>query len=194
MSKEFKQMITEEGTAVYPKVNKTVDVYDGKEVGYTIQLKFADKKKTENLIKQIDQEFERGKKADEFNGKTWMKEPNVPYRVDEKTGDTLFKFSTKHLDKEGNRKTIPIVDSNENIIDVNLGHGSIVRVAFSPSVYHLSSKNNGIKLYLNAIQVIKLEEFGGSGGRSFGFGKVSNGYVANETYAMPEYDDDSCPI
>jgi hypothetical protein len=74
--------------------------------------------------------------------------------------------------------------------DTALGHGSILKIAFSPTPFHLSAKNNGVTLYLNAIHVIELKEYEAGFG-SFGFDK-EEGYVSeapkeSDSYFPVEY-------
>lgn len=194
--KQPKRLATQVGTAIYPKVNNVVDVYDGKEVGYTVQMVFDDKY-TEELKAMLQAELDAAKASDDWKGKKYQADPSLGFKPEmdkegNETGRTLFKFHTKHeyKDKEGNivRKIVPIFDAKNKPIDVNLGHGSKVKINFTPGAFHLHAKNYGVTLYLNAIQVIELVEFGdGRDGSAFGFGE-EDGYSvpADENFGSDE--------
>ena len=186
----YKRITSPRGEALYPHL-KTPEVYDGQTVGYTIQAKFS-KEATDKLIEQIENELEAAKKSDIFIGKRWYKEPHLGFRED-KNGDIVFKFKTKHeiTTKAGDviKRTVPVFDAKGKPIDVSLGNGSVVRIAFQVVPYHKSSTNNGVTLYLDAIQVIELVEYNGSSQDASGFGfEEEEGYVANQ--AASRFDDD----
>lgn len=194
--KEYVQKVTPAGEASWAKVNNTVDVYEGKEQGYVICFKAATQEDEDALIKlahdtaqeAIDGEVFKDKKT----GKPvkWLAEYAVPFVADEK-GNMIFKFKTSHMrfDKKSNemvRKHVSIVDSQNKPIDVVIGNGSIVKISFSPSAYHINVRNNGVKFYLNAIQVLKLETYGGNtDGSRFGFG-AEDGYEGIESPVKPD--------
>lgn len=105
------------------------------------------------------------------------------YREDQ-NGDIIFKFKTKATitTKAGDtiKKTVPVFDAKGNPVDVPIGNGSIVRVAFQVIPYWKSSTNAGLTLYLDAVQVIKLIEYNCGGSfDSFGFTE-EDGFVAKD--------------
>ena len=188
MSKTYENVTSAKGKAMWTKVNVSVDVYEGNELGYVANVYF-DEATTKAMVADCDARLEAAKESKEFaNEKTgkpkkWLDHPFVPYATDD-DGKIFFKFKTSHLkkDSEGNevRKYVPVFDAKGKPIsrDVAIGNGSIVKISYSPSVYHVNANVNGLKFFLNAIQVLDLVEYGGEGSSSsFGFGE-EEGYEA----------------
>lgn len=101
------------------------------------------------------------------------------YDEDEnETGNIIFKFSSyaTYKDKRtGEIKEISptLFDAKGKVIKkkINVGNGSVIRVNFSPKAYYMASTNRaGVKLYLNAVQIIELVEYGASA-EAMGFGE-----------------------
>jgi hypothetical protein len=190
--KQYESLVTEKGSALFSKINNCIDQYEGKDLGYVINVYFSDSV-TKALIADVTSRLEAAQASEEFTNektgkpKKWLDNPFVPYATDD-DGKVFFKFKTSHLkrDSEGNetRKYVPVFDSKNKPIanDVTIGNGSIVKIAYSPSVYHMNANVNGLKFFINAVQVVELVEFGGgSDGNSYGFGEVAGGFVAKET-------------
>jgi hypothetical protein len=177
----FKRVTSPRGEALYPYL-KAPEVYEGEEVGYTIQVKFS-KEDTDKILGILEEELESAKNSSEFKGKRWSKEPRMGFREDQ-NGDIVFKFKTKATitTKAGDtvKRTVPVFDAKGKPVDVTIGNGSVVRVAFQIVPYWKSSTNNGLSLYLDAVQVIELVEYKGGGNASaFGFGE-EDGFVGGE--------------
>ena len=90
-------------------------------------------------------------------------------------------------------RVVPIYDSQGKPLpkNVDIGHGSIVKVAFSIQPYYKTKTIRGLTLYLNAVQVLELVERGDGDAASFGFGAEEGGYVAP---AVPNEDEDEVPF
>ena len=190
--KNYITMTSEQGKALWAKVNTQVDTYMGEEKGYSINVYFSDSytKKLEKTFKDL---IEEAKQSGEYvtakgKPKEWREVPKSPIKVDE-DGKKYVIFKTNHLDKDGNRKYVKVFDKFNRDLgnEVAIGNDSVVRISFSPSVYHLTSENNGVKCYLNAIQVIDLKIFsgGGNSGESYGF---------EASTEFPGESDEECPI
>lgn len=191
MAKEYKSFTTEKGTAMWAKVNTQVDVYEGKETGYTINVYF-DEVTTAKLKKQALDIIEAAKESGEYvNKKTgkplqWREPARTPIKTDDNDKEYVV-FKTKHtkvVDGEEVKKMVPLFDAYGKPMDAEtaIGNGSIVKINYTPTEYHLSSDNNGVKFFLNAIQVIDLKTFsGGADGSSFGFGvEATNEYFGDD--------------
>lgn len=186
MSKEYKSFTTEQGVAQYAKVNTSVDVYEGKETGYCINVYF-DEATTAKLKKQFLDVLKTAKESGEYvNKKTgkplaWRDTPRIPVKTDD-DGKEFVVFKTKHtrlVDGEEVRKYVPVFDAYGAPMgnDVAIGNGSIVKINYTPAEYHLSADNNGAKAFLNAIQVLELKTFSGGGSaEAFGFTSAPNEY------------------
>jgi hypothetical protein len=180
MARQLKKGKTPVGEALYPRLT-TPDVYNGQPVGYSIQMRFSDES-TKALIDEITKEWENAKLNDDaVKGKKFANGtiPYLGYR-EEDDGSVTFKFKTKHeyTDKETGevkKRVVPVFDTKGKLLDVNLGNGSKVIVAYQMNPYFTSNKNYGVTLYLDAVQVIDLIEYNGGGtAASFGFDVQDN--------------------
>lgn len=181
--------VTPKGSALFAHVFSP-EIYEGKEVGYSIQMKL-NKEDTDALIAKIDEELDRAKHEMKLKpGQKWSSEPFLSYRED-KDGDIVFKFKTnsevRFKTGETKKRVVPVYDAHNNIIkDVNIGNGSTVRVAYTIIPYFVSKMINGIKLRLDAVQVIDLVEFGERSATSFGFSEEENGYDGSAAVSSEE--------
>lgn len=182
MAREFINGVTPEGLAQYAFLSKP-EVWDGKEVGYTITLRMNDKD-TQDFLDKLNGILEKAKE----NGKKWRKEPFMGIHQDAE-GHTVFKFKANSTVKtrggETIKRTIPVVDSKCKPMTVaSLGNGTVVRVAYSLSPYWVSSAVNGIGLYLRAVQVVKYVPY--TPKKDFGFTVVEDGYDSSSEEAPEE--------
>lgn len=186
-------MTTAKGTAQWFKVNTTVNEFQGKEQGYEAPVLF-DEKETKRLVELAKRTLKEAQESPDFQDnkgkpKKWMNEPFMPFSTDE-NGKTTFRFKCSHLLKDSEeRRYVPVFDAKGTPIghDVAIGNGSIVKVNFSPSAYHVNANVNGVKFFLNAIQVIDLVTFGNGTADAFGFDE-EEGYEAPVTQQF-EFED-----
>lgn len=165
---KYKQILTPPMEALWAHLDAP-ELYEGKPVGFTIMGR-PSQEDFEALQAKILSVFEDAcQNHPDFldgNGKSKkvLDEPQIGVKVDKKTGDQLFKFRSMHEYKsklgEIIARTVPIWDAKGSRIKVNIGNGSTIRVAFTPSPYWKSAKNNGVALYMDDVQVIKLVERG----------------------------------
>lgn len=164
---------------MYPHLRKP-ELYEGKDQGFTIKVMF-DAEETEKFKAFLLGELEKAKSMPEFKGKSFAN-PNMGLS-ETKAGDEVFKFKTysTYTNKQGEtfKKTVPIYDSKGKPLpeNVEVGSGSIVRVAYTVNPYWNNKNMKGIKLYLEAVQVIELKEYGQQDAGAFGFGIEEDGYV-----------------
>lgn len=187
--------VTCKGKAIYPHL-RTPDMFEGNDLGFTIRLmpSVEDAQKFEEFLLR---ELDKAAALPEFAGKR-LNAPNALIGMGEtKEGDTVFKFKTKssYRTKSGDimNRVVPIYDSQGKPLpkNVDIGHGSIVKVAFSIQPYYKTKTIRGLTLYLNAVQVLELVERGDGDAASFGFGAEEGGYVAP---AVPNEDEDEIPF
>ena len=187
--------VTCKGKAIYPHL-RTPDMFEGNDLGFTIRLmpSVEDAQKFEEFLLR---ELDKAAALPEFAGKR-LNAPNALIGMGEtKEGDTVFKFKTKstYRTKSGDimNRVVPIYDSQGKPLpkNVDIGHGSIVKVAFSIQPYYKTKNIRGLTLYLNAVQVLELVERGDGDAASFGFGAEEGGYVAP---AIPNEDEDEIPF
>lgn len=178
---------------MYPHLRKP-EFYEGKEIGLTIKL-MLDAEETEKFKEFLMGEVEKAKSLPEFKGKSFTN-PNIGLG-ETKDGDEYFKFKTKSTftNKQGETftKTVPIFDSQGKPLpnSVEIGSGSIVKVGFSVNPYWSNKNLKGVTLYLEAVQVIELKEWGQQDAGAYGFAVEEGGYVAaeEETVESPFSDD-----
>ena len=187
--------VTCKGKAIYPHL-RTPDMFEGNDLGFTIRLmpSVEDAQKFEEFLLR---ELDKAAALPEFAGKR-LNAPDALIGMGEtKEGDTVFKFKTKssYRTKSGDimNRVVPIYDSQGKPLpkNVDIGHGSIVKVAFSIHPYYKTKTVRGLTLYLNAVQVLELVERGDGDAASFGFGAEEGGYVAP---AVPNEDEDEIPF
>ena len=106
------------------------------------------------------------KKIDSWMDECWEKyeskrKQDPPYIEDGDEIIFVFKqngvFRSKK-DKSTRKVTINVVDSKLKPIKVNVGQGSELKVSFRPS-YFQSPGGDGVKLYMDAVQVLNLVEY-----------------------------------
>lgn len=140
--KTYISFMTPLGRARYPKLDKQ-DVYEGKEVGYKLDIVFDDadlakiKKAIEDAQKQL---FPNGQK----------KNKNTPIRED-KDGNEYVTFKSY--------QKVPLFGakgSQKLPEDTIVGGGSLVRAKVS-----LTEGNGHLVGYMNAVQVAELKRGGG---------------------------------
>lgn len=181
---------TKEGTAFYPYL-RTPETFEGKEIGYSIKLMMS-QENTAKFKAFLAKELEKASQDPEFKGKSFA---NANMGISEdKDGNELFKFKTKasYTNRNGEefKKTLPVFDAFGKPVpeDINVGHGSVVVVAFSTKAYWKNKNMKGLTLYLEAVQVLELKEGYGAGGSAdeFGFGAVEGGFSVENS--VPETD------
>lgn len=202
-----KKIVTPKGTAEWIYVF-TPDTKFNAEGDYKVNLKIPADKATA-LCKQLD------KLVDDMFDRIVEEQPkiktkiikNAPYEADtddqgNETGDLVFKFKQKaaiHSKKTGKTYEVKpkVFDAKGQPITtaINLGNGSVVKVAFEPSPYFVpSSKAVGVTLRNFDIQVIELVEYGASNsvfGEEEGFEYDEEDNAVQDTDFTSEEEDDS---
>ena len=93
---------------------------------------------------------------------------------------------------------VPLYDSQGNELDpmINLMTGSKVIPMFQPTVYWTSSKDNGVTLYLEGLQLIEPKIYNSGASNKPKFKPVVGGYVAGDTKyeTADEPDEEDCPV
>lgn len=186
----FTTMTTPKGEALYAYLTKP-EVYEGKEMGYSIQMKFSEED-TQKMKEAIQSELEAAKASPDFKGKKWSAEPFLGYK-EKDDGDVIFKFKmgTEYKMKTGEvkKRVVPVFDSNGHVVkDAEIGNGSIVRVNFSMIPFNMNPRMNGISMRLNAVQIVTLVPYGQRSAEQYGFGNEEGGYTVPEE---TEYSEDA---
>ena len=192
--REFTIGVTPKGSLLFPHIYEP-ETYEGKDVGYTVNIKF-DQKETDALMAVIDAELEKAKHSIKLKpGQKWSAEPFLGYRED-KDGDIVFKFkaNSHYTTKSGetHKVTIPVFDAHGKPIKdpLSIGNGTIAKVAYTLVPYWISKVVNGIKLRLDAVQIIDLKEYGEKDAKGYGFGEEEGGFSAPEEVDDSPYADE----
>lgn len=188
--KQYKQVITEKGEALFPHLDKP-ETYEGAEIGYTITMKFDDEY-TQRLIDIINDELEKAKEELTTANQKWSAEPFLGYKMN-KNGEMVFKFKTsasiKLRDGSIVSRKVPVFDGYGNKMeDLTFGNGSICKVAFQLVPFYSSRVINGVSLRLVAVQVLKKEEIGG------GHSAADFGFTTEEGSYNSKTDEDATPF
>jgi hypothetical protein len=195
MSKAYVKITTPKGVAKYPWLNKPSTAFNKNEYKTGLLLD-PNEEEVQKFLSSLDELAEQSAQAqrDKFvkEGKPALAKGvkiKSPYKneIDKETGEETglieLSFSTQAVDKKGNSKKVGLFDSKAKAInpeEVQVGGGSLIKVNFTPSMYYMpTNKEAGVKLYLNAVQVIELRSFGGGGdASSYGFGEEEGGFEA----------------
>lgn len=155
------KFVSPKGAAGYPKLIKP-DTKFKAEGEYTTSLTMS-KADAKPFMEQIEEAY-----TEEFGAKALPK-ANFPFKeLDD--GQIMFKFKSKNRPK--------LYDSTGTIIknfeELNIGSGSTLKVAGNISCRAVSGKNYAT-LYMNAVQIINLVEYGGSP-----FGEEEGGFEVGQ--------------
>lgn len=182
MSKE--QLVSPKGIVKYIYVSTPNKFGD-----YVVDLLMAGED-AENFKKKLDDLSAQARKSlSEKDKKAAPKIKAAPVHVaykaetDEEgneTGNTIFSFKNKAKGKkkDGTEFTVKIdvVDAKLRKVTTPIGRGSTIKVAFTPTEF-FGFGVAGASLRLQAVQVIDLVPFNGSGAAAF---SEEEGYVADE--------------
>lgn len=191
--RQFINGVTPKGECYYAFLRKP-EMYEGNEIGYSIQIKMS-KKDAQEFEDMLITALEDAKDSFELKaGKKWSKEPSIGKHT-LKDGSVVFKFKAKTEVKsktgEVKKRTILVVDAyNHPIKAEDLGNGSIIKVAYAASPYWMNNNVNGMALYLRGVQVLKYIPFGGNTAEGLGFEVDETGYNSKEDTRLKDNDDD----
>lgn len=170
------------GIAAYPKLHKPYKWNDANERSepnadgeYSTGVVVKNSGIADNIIASI---------------KEWAKENNIskvknfPWK--EVDGNMVFTGKQYGKDKDGNLKKLPKVDASGNPLpsDFLVTGGSEIVLKVRPS--HYKAQGGGIKLYIDAVQVVKYVELD----RDFGFDKHDDGFTYGENESSEDSSDD----
>lgn len=174
--------------------------FQGKSTGkLSIRAQFS-KDESEALISMIEQAWEAYAQAEKFKAPR-NSVPQLGYS-ETQAGDIQFKFKTvaSFTSKSGEtiKRIVPVFDAKGKPVasTVRIGNGSLGRVAFTLSPF-ISGAVYGVSLQLDAVQLLKLEEYGANTDASqFGF-EEEEGFFSHdedvEEYFNSSEPDDSGP-
>lgn len=168
-NKTVKKMVTPAGIARWSHINKEKVVGDKRTGKKSISvLMDPSNAKHAEFLAELYEVCERGV---EMLPKAKRSRAYLPYKNDtdkegNETGLIEVGANTQSHDKEGNEKHVTIVDAAKNPLKAEVFGGSTVRVSTKPYAYS-SGTASGVKLFLNAVQVLELRTGGGGGADDF---------------------------
>lgn len=200
-----KSIISPLGEAVFPRINGKPDTKFDKDGRWKTGLRLSSNDaETVALMKTLDEEHKKSLAAANADPKMKGKKFKLgskPYTVEKETDTVLFNFSmaAKYEDK----KTKEVKDMRPAVFgpdgkplgaDVRVGGGSKIQVAYGIGYTLKSDKELGnrayVKLYLNAVMIHELVEFGGNAA-SYGFDVSAAAEAASEDEDETNEDTDS---
>lgn len=193
-------LITPKGIARYPRLNEP-DCRFSPEGVYTVTLRVAKDEAmplVQKLVKMNEDFYaaeckDKGKKLKRCPTLPWgpandwdkdkQEEVKVPGFIDFK-----FKTPAKGTTKEGKQweRKVALFDAKLTPLPADsdpIGGGSTIRVSFTPSTWNVPATGVGISLRLNAVQVLELKTYVGSG--SYGFIE-EDGFAVKATSASTD--------
>jgi hypothetical protein len=196
------KFVTPKGVAVWPHLNTpdTKYVTDGGE--YHVKLRIpADE--AQPLIEQLE-DYRKQYLAEAIRKDPKIKQYKMADIYEEEvddqgdlTGNYLFKFKQKAVINTRAGTTlnmkVALFDSQKKPTDVQIGGGSVIRVAAAAGGYAMpSTKSVGLYLRPSAIQIIELAGGAGAGADVFAVedGFVGDGVAEINTTEVPSLDDD----
>jgi len=190
--KTYESFVSPKGIAIWPKL--TVPDTKFKEDGeYTVRLAYTPSDKgvqafLDDLQARFDQFVEETKDAlgPAKAKKLKLNDPFTEEADDEgnETGRVLVKFkaNAQYKNKQGQvvKRTLRIFDAKGNPLasPPNIGNDSVLKISYSVGTYS-TPQGSGITLYINAVQIVELVEYGAGGGdaKAYGFGE-EDGYTS----------------
>ena len=162
---------------------RTTEKINGVDTGKFVANLVLSKKDTAALQKYLKPLAEAVKTDEQFKGKKFAGEPKTGLKEILEDGRGVFKFSThkKSKNKSGEEfeRKVFVFDAKKNNVDAQIGNGSLIKVGFFASPYHMSKDNYGLTLRLLAIQVLELKEYNSGSGNAEDFGfDEEEGYEA----------------
>jgi hypothetical protein len=118
-----------------------------------------------------------------------------------KTGEMRFRFKMNYQYKNKSGKVVTLKPALFNAKgekiegDIRIGSGSLVKVAFNFYPFTTPKVGSGVSLRMNAVQVIKLVEWGGGTAEEFGFGEeeAEDAFTGTGTTGAAAREDDGFP-
>lgn len=181
---------TPKGFAQYPHL-KEPDMKFNPEGVFSVTMRFEGmtdelKKLIEKLEAIQDKAFDET--VSEANAMNKKKIHKADLYLEDDEGNVYLKFKQNAVikKKDGSTANVKIAhfDSKGKPVDVNVGRDSVIRLSFTATPYFMqSTKTVGLSLRPVAVQVIKLNEFGGNSAEDYGFTAEEEGYEACTTEA-----------
>ncbi len=193
-----KPIVTPAGVAKYANISKPKLNYNktGEEYSVEMQFKPEDVEALTATLTALADEAKKDAIAKAKNGReaklisAYDIHLPIADELDKESGDPTgnvilkAKNSASYKDKSGveQKRKLPVFDAKGKVIAThNIGRGSTLKVSVVPNTFvNPATEKVGVSLWLKAVQVINLVEFGGGSADSFGFGEEAGFTLEDE--------------
>ena len=195
MSKYANEQInTPLGVAVYPRLNEPDYKFDPAGI-FSVTVRVA-AEEGQALKDKLDAKLDTWHKSQiKERRKPQLKRADLTIKpaLDDdgiETGELDFKFTMKHnVTTQTGKSWVQrpkLYDSQgKGFTGAAIGGGSKIIVNFVPAPYYTPTMGCGLKMRLNAVQVVELEEYKKVGAESLGFGVHEGGFKAPDEETVP---------
>jgi hypothetical protein len=191
-----KQIVSPKGEAKWAFLDKPDTRFDEDGI-YRIELVLEQTEQVQSFLDRLDEMANEAWEEQTKETKPTVKSKAVlakPYQAEEdpETGEETGRIVVRFKSKAKVQTKKGLMDMKPRVFDAKgrtvnpvpkIGNGSTVKVAFAYRPYFVaSSRRVGVSLYLNAVQLIELVEFGGGNP----FGEEEGGFSADTFEAQTE--------
>jgi len=168
--------LTPRAEAMYPFLTKPSTQFD-KEGTYKVSLLLdPGNQEHKDFLVRLKGHLEEGQKTlkdKKANNKPWKKNKRVEDGSETGLFEVQFKsqYPPRLFDAVGNKVTG----------DLNVGNGSIIRVAYKFAPYE--GFGGGIAMYLQAVQILELVEWSGGAASDYGFTSETGAFNVEDRFA-----------
>lgn len=179
------KITTPEGIAVWPRLNEPDREFDANGLYHT-KLRVSGKEAEgfmHEVTKYRDDNYamhcqQRGKKK--------LNQNDLPWKEDEENPGSYIlstKLKAKVVTRSGDsfEQRPDLVDAKLNPTNAKIGGGSKLKLAIEVNAYATPAGDTGVTLWVKAVQIIELVEYGGG---------ASHGFTAAEGFESTGSDDD----
>lgn len=183
------QLNTPVGVAVYPRLNEPDYKFDPSGIfSVTLRVPAETGQELKNTLDAKLDEWHTDQMKTRRKPNLKRAPLTVKAAIDEdgnETGEWDFKFSMKHnvttqTGKSWVQRPKLYDGQGKGFVGPVVGGGSKLVVNFVPAPYFTAAMGCGLKLRLNAVQVVELSEYKKASAESLGFDNHAGGYVAPE--------------
>jgi hypothetical protein len=183
------QLNTPVGVAVYPRLNEPDYKFDPSGIfSVTLRVPAEAGQELKNTLDAKLDEWHTDQMKTRRKPNLKRAPLTVKPAIDEdgnETGEWDFKFSMKHnvttqTGKSWVQRPKLYDGQGKGFVGPVVGGGSKLVVNFVPAPYFTAAMGCGLKLRLNAVQVVELSEYKKASAESLGFANHDGGYVAPE--------------
>jgi len=159
------------GIAVWPRLNEPDREFDANGLYHT-KLRVSSKEAEEFMQKITAYRDENYAASCQQKGKKKLNQNDLPWKEDEENpGDIIIstKLKAKVVTRSGDsfEQRPDLVDAKLKPTNVKIGGGSKLKLALEVNPYCTPAGDTGVTLWIKAVQILELVEYGGGGSHGF---------------------------